>query len=100
MHQLFTNYFTSLVKDRAEKSQKQILESLLSNFENPRNNLPGIQGSIWSALNAVSEWTYHGIRVHGQGVVQLDNRLNSIWFGAADRIKQDAFQAALMMMAS
>ncbi len=78
------------------KRNREILDCVLTNYENERNTLPGIEHSAWSAYNAVSEWADHTKGVRGKTQAeQDDNRLNSIWFGAADKIKQAAYQDAL-----
>lgn len=92
------DYFTSLVEARAEKSQKKLLEAIFDNLNNPRNTLPGIEGTAWAAYNAVSEYADHQMKVLGEGDVALDNRVNSIWFGTANRMKQKAWESALALV--
>jgi phage/plasmid-like protein (TIGR03299 family) len=93
-------YFAGLVEARAEKPQKKLLEAFAENFENPRNALPEIRGSVWAAFNAVSEYADHQMTVFGQeSGTRLDNRLNSVWFGAAHAFKQRAFAAAVALAA-
>lgn len=90
------DYFTAMVVGRGERSQTKLLESFWTNFHNERNTLPGIEGSAWAAYNAVSEFADHSMLVMGKGDAErLDNRVNSIWFGAANRMKQQAWQAVL-----
>ena len=50
------------------------------------NGLPGVAGTAWAGLNAVTEWTGNnrGIRT-GQAA-----RLESAWFGAGDDVNQAA----------
>jgi phage/plasmid-like protein (TIGR03299 family) len=91
-------YFTQLVARRSERHQKKLLERFLENFHNERNNLSGIKGSVWAAYNAVSEYADHQITVFGRDeLTRLDNRVNSMWFGSGNRLKQEAFEAALAM---
>ena len=92
-----TNFFTALCEDRAEKSQRRLLEKFAHHFEDKTNTLPGIRGTAWAAFNAISGYADHEMTVHGQGTVRADNRLCSLWFGAANALKQDAWQAALAM---
>ncbi len=91
------SYFAGLVTNRVEKNQKKLLERFFDNLHNERNAMPEIRGSAWAAYNAVSEYADYGMTVHGQGLVKTDNRLNSIWFGAANELKQRAYQAALAL---
>jgi len=94
------DYFTSLVEGRSEKQQKKLLETIWGNFHNPRNTLAGIEGSAWAAYNAVSEYADHQMTVRGkEGAEKLDNRVHSIWFGTANRLKQKAYEAALALVA-
>lgn len=84
------------ITDRESKRNAEILELIVQNYHNERNNLPGISGTAWSAYNAVSEWADHQMTVRGKDErTQADNRLNSIWFGKADEIKQEAFSTAM-----
>jgi phage/plasmid-like protein (TIGR03299 family) len=53
------------------------------------NRLPGVTGTLWAAFNGVTEWIDHR-----QIRQKLDQRLNSVWFGAASRIKQRAYSIA------
>ncbi len=78
------------------KRNAKILESVLANYEGERNTLPGIKHSAWSAFNSVSEWADHEKTVRGKGQAERDeNRVNSIWFGSANKVKQEAYAAAL-----
>lgn len=84
---------------RQAKHNRQVLECVLENFDNQRNTLPGIKHSAWAAYSAVGEWADHQKRVNGQTQAERDdNRLNSIWFGSGDRVKQQAYQAALSLV--
>ena len=91
------DYFTSLVAERSEKSQKRMLDAFLENFDNERQTLKGVKGSAWAAYNAVSEWSDHTRQARGEGDVRLSNRLNSNWFGASADFKVDAFDKALTL---
>jgi phage/plasmid-like protein (TIGR03299 family) len=95
--QELADYFCELVRYRSERQQKKLLESFERNFHDATNTLPGIRGSVWAAYNAVSEYADHQSRVRGQGVKALENRLNSAWFGQANELKQQAFDAALQL---
>lgn len=92
-------YFAGLVEGRSEKSQKKLIEAFYGNFENERQRLPGVAGSLWAAYNAVSEYTDHQMTVFGKDNVQvaLENRLQSVWFGSGRALKEQAFESALGM---
>lgn len=63
--------------------------------EGKGNELRGVKGTAWAALNAVTEFIDHGRNEAGA----QDKRLASAWFGQGAQIKQDAadflFQAAV-----
>ena len=93
-----TNYFTTLVTDRAAETQKRMLAAFVANLDHATNTLPGISGTAWAAYNAVSQWADHQSVVRGQTEVQrADSRLASVWFGAAAEFKTRAFDAALAL---
>jgi len=52
------------------------------------------KGSLWGAYNAVTEYVdhYHGVRR------DESQRLQSMWFGSAERIKKNAFRIAAAML--
>lgn len=94
------NYFDALLPvptDMASQSRhEKIVQRWEENFDNPRNTLPGIRGTAWGAFNAVSEWADHQRNFRGLDQRMSDERrLNSIWFGSSDRIKQLAYSQAL-----
>lgn len=92
-------YFATLLGNRSSKTQKKTLEAFADNLHNERNTLPGMRGTLWAAYNAVSEWADHDMRVTGQTTAdKLDNRVTSIWFGPAHRLKQKAWQAAVSLI--
>jgi len=93
------DYFCQLVKDRSQKQQEKLLGAFLGNFENERQRIAGIRGTAWAAFNAVMEWADWQSTVRGRGTVHDERRLNSIWFGTANAIKQEAFNAALTLVA-
>jgi len=81
------------------KRNAVILDTVLGNFENERNSLPGIERSAWAAYNAISEWADHGRKSRGRtDEERADNQLNSIWFGSSNEIKQNAYQSALSLV--
>lgn len=81
------------------KTQQKMIEQWQVNLENERNNLPGISYTPWAAFNSVSEWADHQARVMGKtSVAKTNNRLNSMWFGAANEVKQRAYSEALKLV--
>jgi hypothetical protein len=49
------------------------------------SQIPGVDGTAWAWLNAVTEHVDHHARA-----LSVDNRLNSAWFGAGDQLKTKA----------
>jgi phage/plasmid-like protein (TIGR03299 family) len=83
---------------RTERRNARILEGLLEGYHSPANAQLGIAGTAWAAYNAVSGWADHESTVRGRSELErADNRLNSIWFGSANELKQDAYAAALQL---
>ena len=57
------------------------------------NRMAGVEGTLWAAYNGVTEWLDH--RKTRQSATQ---RLTSIWFGGANRLKARALTAAVEML--
>lgn len=56
------------------------------------SNLPGVAGTAWGLLNAVTEYTDHHVRSR-----TLENRLDSAWFGTGANLKATAEEVLLTM---
>ena len=56
------------------------------------SNLPGVAGTAWGFLNAVTEYTDHHIRAR-----TTENRLDSAWFGAGGNLKATAEEVLLTL---
>lgn len=94
-------YFTRIVKGAtdSEKNQKALMVDLGKALEHPTNHIDEIFGSPWSVFNTVTYYADHLTKVRGNGVKADDARLNSIWFGSANDMKQMAYNAALDVLA-
>ncbi len=55
---------------------------------------PGIKGTAWAALNAVTEYVDHARPTRGSTGT---NRLNTIWFGTGAQVKQKAWDLSLAL---
>ena len=79
-----------------DKRNAKVLAHVIANYDNRRNNLPGIERSAWSAYNAVSEWADHQKASRGKNdKARAENRLNSNWFGSSAKVKEKAYELAL-----
>ena len=65
--------------------------SRCSNLESSRNTGTGTEGSVWHALNAVTEWSDHTRRVRGD---DRANRVYSNLLGTSAAFKAGAFALA------
>lgn len=54
------------------------------------NDLPGVKGSLWAALNGVTELVDHRITKQSQ-----DRRVNSLWLGDGSAVKGKAYKIAI-----
>ena len=96
-------YFKNLARadepgqsDRTRRHREQILGQMQANFDNERNTLPGMKHTAWAAYNSVSEWADHQKQYRGDNPAdKLNRKLDSIWFGGAHQIKQQAYKGAL-----
>lgn len=72
-----------------------ILEAWVANFANERNNLRGIEGTAWSAFNAVTEW-----HDHERGNENRDDavRMTSNLFGVSHVDKRKALKTVLAVV--
>lgn len=79
-------------EESAEKSYDKLYEKVVPLFEKGRgNDLPGVKGSMWAALNSVTEMlTWERGRSN-------DTRLDALWFGASKKTNERAFDAALSL---
>ena len=98
--ELATRFSTKNEEKQAENVQKaetatnNLLAEIVPLFEKGRgNDLPGVAGTAWGALNAVTEYLTHE---RGRTV---DTRLDALWFGRSAQTSQRAFSLALKLAA-
>jgi Domain of unknown function (DUF932) len=72
---------------------------MLRNFEAGRgNDLPGVRGTMWAGLNAVTEYVDHQRSTTGESELDIrGNHLASQWFGSGARLKDRAWTEALAL---
>jgi phage/plasmid-like protein (TIGR03299 family) len=80
--------------NRAQVTKNRLLEL----FEKGKgNDQKSIRHSVWAAYNAVTEYVDHEKTVKNEDE-KAGGRLNSIWFGAGARLKERAFEEALVLV--
>jgi phage/plasmid-like protein (TIGR03299 family) len=60
--------------------------------------LPGVAGTAWGVLNAVTDFTSHTRPTRGGGkdpLLTQEKRLDSVWFGSGDALNQKALKLLL-----
>lgn len=60
------------------------------------NDAPFMRGTVWAAMNAVTEFTSHKMEVRGD---VGESRLNSVWFGRAAEFNRKAVEFLDMIVA-
>lgn len=94
-------YFDNVlnINDEEETSTRKDnqKEELLSLFESGKGQKEGNKHSLWKAYNAVTEYTDHFRTVKN---IDKDNtnKLSSIWFGSGAKLKERAYQKALVLI--
>jgi phage/plasmid-like protein (TIGR03299 family) len=93
-------YFKVLYPDPEDAADngraKQTRENLLGLFEGGiGHDMPGIKHTLWCAYNAVTEMLDHRTYRGKSEQERASNRLQSIWWGTAAKVKEQAWEAAL-----
>lgn len=94
-------YAEKLIPDNPDAKShartEKIRDTVYQNFAgSPGNDMPGIKGTWWAALNAVTYYTDHQRTTRGETTLdERSNRLDSAWFGSAAELKEKAFELAL-----
>jgi len=81
--------------DKFRKHRYDSQEQWYRNLEGRNQNLPGIEGTVWAALNAVTEWNDHQ---RGKVGDQTDARAHSNLLGVSAHHKAVALQGALRLV--
>lgn len=101
----FNEYLTVLfpVQDGEEMSTRQenIMNAIRENyFIDPKQQIAGIERSVWSAFNATTQFFDHQRTVKGKDDQrkQAESRLEGSWFGVAAVKKEEAWQKATELL--
>lgn len=78
------------------ENRREILADILDRYESRTNGINGMRGTAWSAFNAVTEHADHVKPGRRTGSLddQRSRRFENVLSGAADEMKQVAFQLA------
>lgn len=104
--QQLKSYFETLMPDNPNTQRHtrtaNIRTELVKKFETGMGNqMPGVRGTWWAAVNAVTEFADHTRTTRGRTEEErTDNRLYSIWFGSGAHLKGEAWELALQMSGS
>ena len=79
------------IDDKVRESRQFRKILALFNGDGMGSTLPGVQGTAWGWVNAVTEATDHHAKAQS-----TDHRLNAAWFGKGDAMKTQAMELALM----
>lgn len=85
---------SSEILERLVAKRANLIEQWEVNLCNERQNIRGIRGTAWAALNAVTEYHDHDRGNYG-GINESDARIGSNIFGASSRDKAMAMKVAL-----
>lgn len=77
------------------KDEKRAIPKLIELYESGAG-AEMARGTLWGALNAVTEWTshYRTYKQHEGGNDKADNKLNSLWFGQSATLADKAMAEA------
>lgn len=97
-----SDFFEGLFPERPDHNRPRsgfTLERLHELFETGLGqDLPGVAGTAWAAVNSVTEFVDHHSRTRGRDAdARTERRLKSSWFGPGAQLKQRAFQQALTL---
>lgn len=97
--QMFDEFLLTLIPDpplevsptRAKNARDLIRTIYVSG---PGSDIPGVLGSQWGALQAVTDFTTHhrATRGSGKGSSEQEKRLESVWFGSGATLNNKALQ--------
>jgi len=91
---LFCDDGEEAVIDLAAPTQNKVGQLYYLYKNGPGHDLVSANDTVWGAVNAVTRFVDYVTTSRSQ-----DNRLNSAWFGAGDKLKTAAFDEAVKMAA-
>lgn len=95
----FLDHLFPLKKDSDNTRQKNVRERVIELYESgPGADLPGVRGSAWGALQAITNYTTHHRPTRGAGddeQAKREKRLEATWFGTGNTLNQKALNYLL-----
>ena len=84
--------------NKAIEKRSDLLEELCNRYDSEKNGIGGMRGTGWAAFNAVTEAADHG-KLGGRtvGTDKASRRFESVLNGAADDVKQIAYQQVMAL---
>jgi len=93
----FNNVLSIDGQEEISTQKENQRHDLLSLFDNGRGQKTGNRHSAWKAYNSVTEYVDHFRTVKNLDVDKT-NRLKSIWFGSGAKLKEKAYNEALVLV--
>jgi phage/plasmid-like protein (TIGR03299 family) len=92
--ELLTGHYAE--SERQATRNRNILEIIMENYENDI-----ARGTAWGLFNSCSEWVDHQRSTRGRDESErANNRLDSVWFGSGNALKQEMYSTARAMLAT
>lgn len=95
----FLDQMFPLPEDKNSSRQLKVREQVTELYEaGPGSDIPGVRGSAWGALQAVTNFTSHHRSTRGAGSdedAKREKRLEATWFGTGDTMNQRALRQLL-----
>lgn len=99
-------YFESVVPDKPKAEDNGHAQSVRNRlhelFEHGKgNDMPGVRGTLWAAVNAVTEYTDHERPTRAKSPEKAaESRLRASWFGVGAETKGRAWREAMALLPS
>ena len=97
--QLVSEMVEKTASDRRKANAQSMLDAILTNYDNPRQTMPGVAGTAWAAYNSVTEYVDHGPKNYrGDERQKAETRMKSITEGQGASLKATALELIYQTM--
>jgi phage/plasmid-like protein (TIGR03299 family) len=98
----FLDQLVPLPKEEEKRGKKLAVREKMTELflSGPGTEIPGVKGTAWGALQAVTDFTGHHRTTRGAGKDAdklREKRLESVWFGSGNTMNQDALRMLVAM---